>query len=238
MLQQIKTEIRPQVFNKGHKNAMVTLYTPNLNIYAKHSLKNFKKYCSVYNITLYIFNESLSDEVEHGCWNKIPAILYLLNNTKHEYIIWIDIDAVFNRLDINFSKYYKKYDKSMILCKDIQKKHKFNSGVMIIKNNNWSKKIFNDTWNTDIRHGYGKNGDQVILKTTIIKDGKGNNNYDKISGNKNVKLLPEREFNSYPRSNINNLDESTDNDFIIHYMGHDNYVRAKKISDINKKLKI
>ena len=242
----IINNVKPEIYNDGYDNAIVTLYTPNIKSYADYSLKNIKKYCLQHGITLYIFNKKLSNNVEHGCWNKIPAILYLMNNTKHNYIIWMDIDAVFNRFDISFDKFINNnINKDMIVCRDIRDaKYKFNSGVMIIKNNKWSKKIFENTWNTDIRHGYGGHGDQVILKNTILEDGNKNNNYDGTSGNKHVALLPEREFNSYPiyKEDVNNGDlkdkKVTDDDFIIHFMGHSTNDRINKIDKINKKLKI
>ena len=242
----INQYIKPEIYNYGYDNAMVTLYTDNIKDYSIHSIKNMKKYCLEHGITLYIFNEKLSNEIEHGCWNKIPAILYLMNHTKHKYIIWMDIDAVFNRLDISFDKFIEKYkNKDMIVCRDIKdRKYKFNSGVMIIKNNEWSKKIFEDTWNTEIRHGYNSTGDQVILKKTILEDGRKDNNYNEISGNKHTVLLPEREFNSYPifQKDIDNGKfkglKITDDDFIIHFMGHKSYDRIKYISEINKRLNI
>ena len=242
----IRQDIKPEIYNEGQKNAIVTLYTDNIKDYSLHSIKNMKKYCSEHGLSLYIFNKSLSDDIEHGCWNKLPAVLYLMNHTKHEYIIWMDIDAVFNRLDLSFDKYIENYkNKDMIVCRDIKdRKYKFNSGVMIIKNNEWSKKIFEDTWNTEIKHGYNNTGDQVILRQTILKDGRKNNNYDDISGNKHTVLLPEREFNSYPIFQMD-LDNGkfkgskvTDDDFIIHFMGHRSNDRIKYISEINKKLNI
>ena len=234
----IDLSVKPFIYNPNKNNAIVTLYTENIKDYAAHSIKNFKKYCDEHNLSLYIFNKELSNDILHGCWNKIPAILYLLNNTNHKYIIWMDIDAVFNRLDISFNKFIESYkDKNMIVCRDIKdKKYKFNSGVMIIKNNSWSTKIFEDTWNSDVPHGYGGNGDQVILKNIIIEDGK--NNFDSNSGNKNIALLPEREFNSFPRDDDHQFGPYTDNDFIIHYMGHKTPDRVKYISAINKKLNI
>ena len=230
----IKLNIHPEIYNKGYKNCIVTLYTPNIENYAKYSIKNIKYYCLKHNLTLYIFNEEFSENVEHKCWNKIPAILYLMHNTGHQYIIWIDIDAVFNRLDIKFDKFIDKYkDKNIIYCRDIHdRKYKFNSGVMIIKNNQWSKKIFEDTWLKDVKHGYGGDGDQVILKQIILQDGKENNNYDTNSGNIKTVLLEERQFNSYPRNNI------TDNDFIIHFMGFPGEKRIESIIKINNKLGI
>lgn len=234
----IYTNIKPIIYNPNKNNAIVTLYTDNIKDYAIHSIKNFKRYCNEHNLSLYIFNKGLSNDILHGCWNKIPAILYLLNNTNHKYIIWMDIDAVFNRLDISFNKYIDNYkDKNMIVCRDIKdEKYKFNSGVMIIKNNTWSKKIFEDTWNSDVPHGYGRNGDQVILKNIIIENGK--NNFDSNSGNKNTVLLAEREFNSFPRDDNHQFGPYTDNDFIVHYMGHKTRDRVKYISAINKKLNI
>ena len=242
----VNNGIRPEIFNDGYPNAIITLYTDNIKNYSLHSLKNIKKYCLEHDITLYIFNEKLSNEIEHGCWNKIPAILYLMNHTKHEYVIWMDIDAVFNRFDISFDKFIEQNkNRDMIVCRDIKdSKYKFNSGVMIIKNNGWSKKIFEDTWNTEIKHGYGKYGDQVILKNIILDDGRKENNFDGTSGNKHVALLPEREFNSYPifQRDIDNYrskdSKTTDDDFIIHFMGHNSQDRIKYISEINKKLNI
>jgi lipopolysaccharide biosynthesis glycosyltransferase len=240
----INTDIYPEVYNDGHANSVVTLYTPNIKDYAVHSIKNMKHYCKLNDLTLYIFDKQLSDNIEHGCWNKIPAILYIINNTKHKYIIWMDIDAVFNRFDIKFNKFIDMHStKDIIVCRDINdRKYKFNSGVMIVKNTPWSKQIFEDTWNKDIKHGYGGHGDQVIIKKTILKDGKKKDNYDSNSGNKHVALLSEREFNSYPRyqSDKNNFkdDRITDNDFIIHFMGHKTPDRIKLISEINRKHKI
>jgi hypothetical protein len=237
----INTNFRPSIYNPGHENAIVTLYTDNIKDYADYTIKNFKKYCLDYNISLYIFDKSLSNEITHGCWNKIVAILYMLNNTKHKYIIWMDVDAVFNRMDIKFDKFINKYkQKDMIVCRDIRDaKYKFNSGVMILKNNEWTKKIFQDTWNDNTPHGYGGNGDQVIIRKKIVEDGKANDNFDENSGNKHVALLSEREFNSFPRDiKHENLGSYTDNDFIIHFMGHNTKERIKYISSINNKFNI
>lgn len=242
----INQDIKPEIYNDGYENAIVTLYTPNIQDYSQYSIKNMKKYCLEHGITLYIFNKRLSNEIEHGCWNKIPAVLYLMNHTKHKYIIWMDIDAVFNRLDISFDKFIENYkNKDMIVCRDIKdRKYKFNSGIMIIKNTDWSKKIFEDTWNKDTKHGYNSDGDQVILKNIILEDGRKDNNYDGNSGNKHTALLPEREFNSYPifKKDIDNLkfkgSKTTDDDFIVHFMAHSSQDRIKYISEINKKLNI
>lgn len=229
----------PTIFNPGHQNAIVTLYTPNIATYAQHSIQNIKKYCKMHNLTLYIFNQPLSDEIKHGCWNKIPAILYMFNKTEHKYIIWMDSDAVFNRLDISFDKFINKYaNKDLIVCRDIRdEKYKFNSGIMIFKNTAWSKKIIEDTWNSTIPHGYRGEGDQVVLKDQILADGKKDNNYEENSGHKKVALLSEREFNSFPRNEKHrNLGPDTINDFIIHFMGHSTEDRIKYMSEINKKL--
>jgi hypothetical protein len=240
----INHEIKPQIYNDGYENAICTLYTPNIKDYAIHSIKNMKKYCVEHGLTLYIFNEAISKDVEHNCWNKIPAILYLMNHTKHKYIIWMDCDAVFNRFDITFNKYIDNHkDKDIIVCRDIiYSKYKFNSGIMIIKNNTWSKKIMEDTWNKDVKHGYNNFGDQVILKNTILEDGRKDNNYDENSGNKHISLLPEREFNSYPRNDTNKGklkdNKPTKDDFIIHFMGYKTPERIKNISDINAKFNI
>lgn len=220
--------------NTNRNIAIVTLYTPNLSIFANEAIKNYKYYCNLHNYALYVFNQALSPDIEKGCWNKIPAILEILKKKQHKYVIWIDIDAIFNNPSISFVELINSNkDSDIIVCKDPKPtKYIFNSGIIICKNTNWTTKIFNDTWNYPIIHGYGKFGDQVILSKVIKKNAIQTNQEDINNIHKKVIILPERTFNSYPNK------YTFKNDFILHFMGCSYDYRKNKFIEINKKLGI
>jgi hypothetical protein len=229
----ILDNIKP--YKKGNLQsdiAFVTLYTPNISDFSYYSEVALIEYCNKYNYGYYIYNEALSNDIEHGCWNKIPAIQKHLNN--HKYLIWIDSDAIINDFNIDIKQFIKyNENKSVIVSHDINSKRNrpfFNSGVMIIKNNDFSNKVLHNTWNSDVKHGYTNVGDQVILRNEICKLCKKDNIDNIYSENKHIKVYPERTFNSYPRLNKNKYhNKMVYKDFIIHYMGKSSKVRIEEM---------
>lgn len=209
----------PEIFNDGHKIAIITMNTPNIHIYSQYSEINLKEFCKRKNYTLYIYREMISED-SHGCWNKIPAILNHFNK-KHDYLIWVDADAIINNMNHSFEEFITKYpNKDMIVCKDITpERTPFNSGVMIFKNNNISRDFLINTWNYPMPHEYTPYGDQDALNNLFYKD-----NYPI-----DLKVLPMRSFNSHPL-------KFKENDFIIHFMNQTNDRRKKLMRAINYKL--
>ena len=225
---QILDNVEP--YKTGNTNsdiAFVSLHTNNIKNYAKYSEIALIKYCEKWNYGYYIYNKSLSNDVEHGCWNKIPAIQNHLKD--HKYIIWMDADAIINDFNIDIKQYISGHeDKQLICCGDIQKHYPINSGVMIIKNSDFSNKLLTETWNWDGKHGYNEIGDQVILRNNLAK--LSNNNLITSKEKKNYyKIYPERTFNTHPRLTKFETHKKNEilNDFIIHYMGYPSSTRVE-----------
>ena len=214
-----------ELHNPSQKIAIVTQNTPNLiNEYFKETRENHIMYCNYHNYTYYVFYENLAEEVNYGespkiCWSKVKACLNVIKN--HDYIMWIDADAIFANQKIKIEDRINEYpDKHFYLCKD-PKSHFINSGVMIWKNSEVGNSILQKWW--DMEHiPYGKGGDQVPLGQFL----KNNKEYEQLWHH-----FQERELNCYP-ANYHQYD------YIIHYMGIKSKINIKqRVSNFNKLIK-
>lgn len=211
--------------HKPSKNiAVVTQNTPNLiHEYFINTRNNHIAYCDKYNYTYYCFYENLAEEVKKGespkiCWSKVIAILNMIKN--HDYIMWIDADAIFANQNTSIQdKINISPDKHFFLSKD-PKSWYINSGVMIWKNTDISIDILNKWWNMN-HSSYGKGGDQSQLCSLLR-----NKKYDNYWYH-----FEERELNCYP-TNYKSYD------YIIHYMGSKSKININnRVSEINKLIK-
>lgn len=214
-----------ELHNPLKKIAVVTQNTPNIiNEYFKETRENHIMYCNNNNYTYYVFYENLAEEVNFGespkiCWSKVKACLNVIKN--HDYIMWIDADAIFANQNIKIEDRILEHpDKHFYLSKD-PKRHFINSGVMIWKNSEVGNSMLQKWW--DMEHiPYGKGGDQVPLGQFL----KNNKEYKELWHH-----FEERELNCYP-SNYHPYD------YIIHYMGIKSKINIKqRISNFNKLIK-
>lgn len=242
-------DVKPDlVINENADICFIFFYTKNIEDYAKHSLHNVKNYCQKYGYALQSFSEKFNDEVS-PCWNKVCSIIKLL--PKYRYVVWIDCDAII----INFDKKIEDFinrdpSKDIYMCHDISiNKECINSGVLIIKNTEWTNELFKKVWNSDTYHGHN---DQNVLLDEIIMDAFPNDELleykeilDSTSGEKifkykkycnkdlhnKVGLYPENDFNTH-------IFNYKDGDFIIHLMGTGTNSRINIMRQINTKLGI
>ena len=228
--------------NKFSNNDLtfIYFYTDNIYDYAQHSLLNIKKYTQKYNYKLKIFNKVYDHEYK-PCWNKIKAILDTMESVnKNSFIVWIDADALINNFNINILDFTKSHDdKDLFICYDCVKDREcLNSGVMIIRNTDWSYNLFNKTWLSKQEHGYN---DQNVLLDEIIKeryeeykDGYYNPNKSRFKNycvdniHPKVKIFEENAFNTH-------IENANYNDFIIHLMGFNTNMRIDIMRQINTK---
>lgn len=228
--------IEPQIsYNIDAPIVFVYVYTPNILPYCQHSIKNLLTYAKKYNYGIQIYNQVFNNEV-FPCWNKVASILTNLKNlTNCEYLVWIDADAIISNFSIPITSFVEKnpgYD--MYLCEDIYvSKECINSGVMIIKNTQWSYNLFNKVWSSEIPHHHN---DQNVIWLEIMKEIHPNVpnklKYPKYCSNllnPKVKVLKENEFNS----NIYNYKPG---DFVLHLMGVKENCRINIMRQINTKL--
>ena len=147
------------VLNPDAKIAFVYFYTPNIYEYCQHSIHNIGTYCNKYNYAFIGYDTVFNEEVSM-CWNKIAAILQNLH--KYDYIVWIDADALINNMNITIESIIRMDPtKELYLCEDIQLEHEcINSGVMIVKNTEWTEHLFRKVWNSPVPHGHN---DQNVI---------------------------------------------------------------------------
>jgi hypothetical protein len=219
-------------YNKNSEIAFIYIFTKNIFEYSKHSIMNVLSYIKKHNYAFIIYDKLFCNSVA-PCWNKILAILK--NIKKYKYIVWFDADAIILNFDITIESIIEKNNKvDLYLCNDIAiDKECINSGIMIIKNTEWSYNLFKKVWDSPILHLHN---DQNVIYHEIVKEVYPDSNpplkfsifCNKITHSK-VQIFPENLFNTH----ILNYNTG---DFIIHLMGAPNEVRADIMRQINTNL--
>lgn len=220
------------IINEKSKIAFVYFYTQNIYDYCQHSIKNITAYCNKYNYAFIIYNTPLNDEVSM-CWNKIAVIIK--NLSSYNYLVWIDADALINNMNISIESIINTDpNKDLYICEDIIiDKECVNSGVMIIKNTEWSMSLFNKIWNSSFPHGHN---DQNVIFYEITKEIYPQNDitlkyskFCKRNIHPKVGIFSENLFNTHIYS-------YKQNDFILHLMGYNSKSRTSIMRQINNKL--
>ena len=167
------------------KICIVMWYDNNVRGYADVCYQINKKYCQINGYD--IIKDSvkrLSNRKPH--YERIPLINKILH--KYDYVVWVDSDAHFYLDSAPIENIIEKYsNKDFILSAD-QDRHvletlinistdKINTGIFIVKNTNYSKRILN-IWAHDnylLENRIKKNcwNDQGVLRLIYI-----NNVYD------------------------------------------------------------
>ena len=199
------------------KIGIVTLYTPNQENFAIHSRKNQEFYANKYDYQYYCYTHSLVDD-SIPTWNKVLA---MKNHIKdHKYLVWLDSDIVITNLDIKIEDIIKKQpNKDLLICDDINPGWRINSGVIILKNTQWSIDMLDRLWKMEhLSHSQG--AEQAQLIKLLEKESK-----------ERYHIFHRSEFNSHPK-------EHKSGNFILHMMGYSYEDRQNNFITWNKKLGI
>lgn len=209
--------------------AIVQFYTENVP-YGKFSEAINKKYCDEKGYDYYVEKDSrkIKELIEDRAytWCKPKILLEVLQKKQHDYILFLDIDAIV----CDFSKKIEdfideKYD--IIAAEDFSSHSLMNAGVLLIKNSDWSMKFMKDWWEcgyylrgvdapalgaNNEEFGYFKNAlwhDQTCL--TYLYNKNERKNHIKIITNKSI-----------------NWREYKNNNFIFHAFAYGN-LKYRKI---------
>lgn len=109
----------------------------------RYGQKRLKSYCEKYE---YDFtDEELYDDSRPPAWSKVRLIQKCLQNDKHDYVVWIDADTLIMNDEITISSLIDKLanNKDITMAQDWVS---INSGVMFIKNTEWSKMFFKELY--------------------------------------------------------------------------------------------
>ena len=196
--------------------------TENIKAYSSLTEKINKEYAYHHDYDFKMFNEIMTDRAPQWC--KIKVINELLNDSKYDYLFWIDADAYFNKKEIKLESFINEdIDKNIIICDDIVnsgKDNTINSGTFFVKCTDWSKEFFKKIWEYSGKYRYDYFHEQTIIEN-YLKD-------NIMECRSHIVIKPCRYFNT--EINLQLLDNSIHDNFIIHLMGKSSEFRVDFIN--------
>lgn len=172
-------------------------------------------------------------------WYKVPFILDLLNSRPDiDYILFLDLDAIISNKDFKVEDIINS-DHNLFLANDLGHHSLYNTGVILVKNSEWSKTFFQQWW--DARNntsgeevnrvlnwtgGLHKPQDTEIFKVSLwheqtVLSYLAKTNTELLN---NIKVLPAKLYNNHVFGEGEN---------IFHAFGY-NFDRYRGIKDIHE----
>jgi predicted O-methyltransferase YrrM len=166
------TEPISTVYTKNSDIAICSLSAGSIyKTKVKYGIQTRAEYCKKHG---YDFREDEDDKIIDTtrplAWSKINLILRCLED-GYNYVVWIDADTFIMNNTIPIQFFIDNYlqNKDILVTKDYI--DLINSGVMFIKNTEWSKTFFTELYNqTDFIHSANWEQDAIehMYKTNIL----------------------------------------------------------------------
>lgn len=210
---------------KNYKIAICMWYNDTIKDYADISKEINQVVCYRKGYHLIVSNTpKLPDR--HPAWERFPLLLDIMNKDIYDYVIWIDADACFNPSSTNsIEDIITKYNhKDIIFSGD--DKYDINSGVIILKNTDYSKKYCLDIINSQNVKECSQKFHKRLWEQDCVTFKYKNNIYNI---KKNSVIIP------YTILQINPLNfplQESYNSIIYHYSKNTNEVREKELLKI------
>jgi len=150
------------------KIALLQFYTNNIS-YGLYSEAINKKYCEEKGYT-YICDKddtkirSISENRSLH-WCKIKIVKELLDNNDFDYVLFLDADAIISDFNQNIEDFIDD-NYNIIFAEDVGSHSSMNTGVFLIKNNEWSKNFLNVWWESGETYK-GKDAENIL---SIMKE--------------------------------------------------------------------
>lgn len=147
-----------------NKICVLSHFTENIEHVANFTIPNKQKYCEKHGYDFKYHKGRLSKR--HPGWDKILLLKETLLTNNFDYVVWIDNDAYITNEEINLDFICNVYKESKIILSsedgyrdfeslpleyDYNLLHNLriiNTGVMILKNDDWTTNFLDEVWNT------------------------------------------------------------------------------------------
>lgn len=197
----------PADVDSSYDIALVTAGTPNLERVSDLSADLNARYASTRGYAFYQYHDSMVPR-HIVTWNKVKVLLDMFHRTTHEWIMWLDTDAVVTNRSIsvgdiisNAEAHPRHTEVDLILCDDIGG-WELNTGVMLWRNTPWTTSILEKLWNMEhLPHMQGAEQAQLIKLLRREDPNKFRHH-----------IFDQRVFNAHPSVHTQDM-------FIIHMMG-------------------
>lgn len=202
--------------NNKNKIAVCMWYDDGIKQYADIAKAINKKYCDLHGYDLIVKNERKLPNRQQQ-WECIPTVLDLVNENKYDYIVWIDADAVFRLNHTNFNlldEYISdNEDKHFILSADVPGYDIINTGIFIVKSNDYTRSVLENIIHSECEecNKYNEFGHEQECMCHLYKT----NLHD---FNQNTAILPVGSLQSWHKAN-SNIDKEYDDSMVLHLAG-------------------
>lgn len=132
-------------YNASARIAFITLYTPNIAVYAHVAEQNIKRYCDRHGYAFHVYRavpQEIGPDVS-GNWAKPWVLRRHLD--QHEWVIWIDADMLFTRPDLTVDPLLANRD--VLIAGDVGS-WRVNSGLMGFRNTEANAALLTCMWDT------------------------------------------------------------------------------------------
>lgn len=134
----------------------------------------------------------------HQSWNKIPAVLQIMQDCSAEYVVWLDDDVLITDLskslyDFIDSSGFRESNALVLVCEDVpgERSTLFNMGVAVFKKGEKTEQLLKTIWTL---------GDKMPLQTKEFSyEQEVFNWYYKFAGRQDIMILPHGTLQSIAR---------------------------------------
>jgi len=172
---------------KKLKICLVSHFTENITNVANITIPNKEGYSKKHDYDFKFHKGRLSNR--HPGWDKIVLLREVLSTNEYDYVVWVDNDAFITNPEIRFDFICNTNpNKKLIIASednyrnvisltpnlnydDLSNLRIINTGVFILKNDEWSHNFLNDVWETKSNTNNGiKSSHREILDNKFTYD--------------------------------------------------------------------
>jgi len=205
------------------KICVATSFTPNFAEIGEYAAMTLELYAKRHGLATSVTREISLDRP--APWHRVKLIPELFDQ-GFEYVLWIDADAIFRRFDVPIQSIINGVS-DLYMVEHPHPAHPNccvpNTGVMLVRNCDWSRKLFETLWSMTeyADHYWWENAAIIKLLGYTELLGEGPNNY-------NREMLEHITFISTEWNFIPSVCNGRD-PIIKHYAGYSHEVRVREL---------
>lgn len=198
---------------------LISGFTDNISQFGTLSCANKMAFCTLNGYQIKIFKDKDFDKRRLPAWSKLKFIRSTILNHKSDvkWVFWSDADAIITNFSTNLCDFVQT-DADIVITKD---HNNFNTGNFFMRVCDWSAELLVKAWKMTKYLDHPWFEQRAIIELF--------ENKDILS---HVKVVPQRDFNSYP-GNIakNKQGDYQPGDFILHFPGRNKESMRQRMID-------